>query len=566
VKYTIWQENVVTREAVESIFPLVEQVPLAKMLAQKPWSAPEELADFLHPSLAHIQSPYLLKDMHIAKKIILDALTTKRTIAVWADYDVDGIVSATIMYETLKALGCEDIIIYFPHREEHGYGLHPEGIAELHQQGATLLITVDCGSTNHEEVNLAKSLGMQVVITDHHHVQEHIPDADAFLNPQQPGCEQAYKGICGAFVAWKLCWALQSEDGLVIPSRSREQFPLLALATVADVVPLLNENRVVVLEGLRAVRTTNHIGILALLQSAGLTQSSLTEYDFSHRIAPRLNAAGRIAHATASFRILITKDPVEAKQLAGKLEQLNTERRSITDRCLLSALEQAKEHGDTKALVVRGKDWPPGIVGLLASRLVDLYAKPALAIGFTADRWVGSARSLDCFHITEALGEVSDYLLGFGGHAKAAGFSMTEASVDIFTQRFLELAERSLTDEELMPRLSLDVVLDPKDITGEFFDALQQLAPFGMGNRKPVFALYGCTLLEKREVGSTKEHIKLKVAKDGMVFTGIAFGLRSFVEEIVVNDLVDIAFYLETNTWNGVTTLQLSCVDMRLMQ
>ena len=569
MKYTSWKQREIDPNHLGQAMQLVSDPLFASLLAQRGLITLEEVDDFFTPTISSLESPWRMHGMKQATSLLLHAIQKKERIALWGDYDVDGIVGTAILHTVLTSLTGIEPLVYFPHRVDDGYGLNKTGIDSLVEQGAKLLITIDCGSTNHEQVTYARSQGLTVVITDHHTIHETLPDAHCIINPRQLLCTDSFDGICGATVAWKLGWALLASHGNVqdddtIPFLSLEQLPLVALATVADIVPLTGENRTLVSLGLKGLKHPVHLGLSALITVAGLQEVTITTYDIGYKIAPRLNASGRMAHAKSSFRLLTTKDPHEARLLALKLEQLNNERRALTDIWVEEALEQAKTQGDSKVLIVSGKHWSPGIVGLLASRLVDTFHKPVLAIGYTGDHWVGSARSLDALHITKALAEAKHLLLSFGGHAKAAGFSIESKELESFSTFFCQLIDGLLDDNALIPILEYDLDVSFEAIKGSLHSALERFSPFGHENRKPLCITKGVQLIEKRKVGKDGKHVKCKFKVSDMVIDGIGFNLDKYCEESAEGTIVDVAYHLDINTWQGATTLQLHLVDMRL--
>ncbi len=535
---------------------------VSSVLAHRGLSTAEDAAAFLEcdRSLAH--SPFLMKDMDIAVERINRALSRGERIAVFGDYDVDGITATCIVVDYLTGRG-GDCLHYIPRRIEDGYGLGRDAILSLHQQGVELLITVDCGITGVEEVAYAKSLGMDVVITDHHECKEDLPAAVAVVDPHRPGCPYPFKHLAGCGVALKLVLALGG------PDREEALFAryctLAAIGTVADVMQMSGENRTIVSRGLESIEHSDFIGLHALLQEAGLAGKAITSVQIGFVLAPRINAAGRMGAADMAADLLLCADEGQAASLARQLCALNRERQSVEQEIFSQALEMIEElPGDERsALVLSSSAWHQGVVGIVASRLSEKYSCPSFMIHLTGDVGKGSCRSWGGFNLFAALESCSDLLLGFGGHELAAGFTIEEKNIDAFRTRMNHYAKAYRGGEAPVSSLDIDVVLtDPRRVTLEEVEALDTLEPYGAGNNRPIFALLGATLERAQNVGQNR-HLKLRLSRGSVQLDGIFFSAVAQDCGVAPGGRVDAAFYLQVNEFRGNRTVQLQMVDIR---
>ena len=535
---------------------------VSAVLASRGIDTAEEAAAFLEHEQRLTYSPFLMADMDRAAERVQQALTNGERIAVFGDYDVDGITATCILVDYLRSRGA-DVLHYIPRRIEDGYGLSCDAIEGLHRQGARLLITVDCGITGVEEVDFANSLGMDVVITDHHECKEVLPAAAAVVDPHRPDCPYPFKHLAGCGVALKLALALGG------PDREEALFSryctLAAVGTVADVMQMSGENRTIVSRGLAAIEHSDFIGLHALLKEAGLSGREITSVQIGFVLAPRINAAGRMGAADKAADLLLCTDPEEADRMARELCALNRERQNV-EQTIYSQAEEMIAHmpeRERSALVLESSRWHQGVVGIVASRLSEKYSRPSFMIHLNGATGKGSCRSWGGFNLFAALESCKDLLLGFGGHELAAGFTIKEENIPAFRARMNEYARSFRGGAAPVSVLDVDVVIThPSAVTLEELEALSALEPYGSGNARPVFCLLGATLLRTQNVGQNR-HLKLRLGKGSAQFDGIFFSTVAEDCGCKAGDRVDAAFYLQVNEFRGSRTLQLQMVDLR---
>ncbi len=535
---------------------------VSAVLASRGIDTAEEAAAFLEHEQRLTYSPFLMADMDKAAERVQQALTNGERIAVFGDYDVDGITATCILVDYLRSRGA-DVLHYIPRRIEDGYGLSCDAIEGLHRQGARLLITVDCGITGVEEVDFANSLGMDVVITDHHECKEVLPAAAAVVDPHRPDCPYPFKHLAGCGVALKLALALGG------PDREEALFSryctLAAVGTVADVMQMSGENRTIVSRGLAAIEHSDFIGLHALLKEAGLSGREITSVQIGFVLAPRINAAGRMGAADKAAELLLCSDPAEAERMARELCALNRERQNVEQTIYSQAEEMIARlpDRDRSALVLESSRWHQGVVGIVASRLSEKYSRPSFMIHLNGATGKGSCRSWGGFNLFAALESCKDLLLGFGGHELAAGFTIKEENIPAFRARMNEYARSFRGGAAPVSVLDVDVVIThPSAVTLEELEALSELEPYGSGNARPVFCLLGATLLRTQNVGQNR-HLKLRLGKGSAQFDGIFFSTVAEDCGCKAGDRVDAAFYLQVNEFRGSRTLQLQMVDLR---
>ena len=562
MKFSKWHiaptEEADIRRLGEAGYPqLVSQV-----LAARGISTAEEAAAFLERGRDLTCSPFLMKDMDRAVECISRAISQGRRMAVFGDYDVDGITATVILVDYLKSRGV-DVLHYIPRRIEDGYGLGQDAIRSLHEQGVELLITVDCGITGVEEVDFAASLGMDVVITDHHECKDTLPRAVAVVDPHRPDCTYPFPYLAGCGVALKLVLALGGE------SREEALFSryctLAAIGTIADVMPMSGENRIIVSRGLECITQSDFIGLHALLQEAGLMDKAITSVQVGFVLAPRINAAGRMGAADKAADLLLCQDPAEAARLARELCALNRERQAVEQTIYAQAVEQI-DHlppQERSALVLASDTWHQGVVGIVASRLSEKYACPSFMIHLSGTVGKGSCRSWGGFNLFAALERCSDLLLDFGGHELAAGFTIDVANIPAFRQRMNQLVREYQGGGAPEVCLEIDAALTcPSRVTLTEVEALGMLEPYGAGNARPLFCLMGATLERLQSVGQNR-HLKLRLSKGSSQFDGIFFSVSPDTCPVAAGSRVDAAFYLQINEFRGNRTVQLQMVDIR---
>ncbi len=500
--------------------------------------------------------PSLLPDMHRAVARVYRALLSGEQIAVYGDFDADGISGTALLVQGLSILGGK-AVPYIPHRLTEGYGLKTAALENLHRQGVSLVITVDCGITAIPEVKKAKRAGLDIIITDHHTPLPEIPPALAVVDPKLPDSPYPFSELTGVGVALKLLQALFHSIGR--EEQLEGVMDLVALGTVADVAPLLGENRYLVKQGLKLINTSPRLGIREMIAQAGLEVGSIDSESISWVLAPRLNAAGRLAHAMTSYKLLMTDSPQEARGLTAWLEQKNTERQRLTSRVLTKAREQILARGISPLLVASDRDYPAGIAGLAANRLSEEFRRPSVVIRIGEKSSSGSCRSIPEFNIMSALTHCSSLLTQFGGHSQAAGFILPTKNLPRLLEVLSELATAQLEGMDLRPQLDIDTEVELPELGGDTFQIIQQLAPFGRGNPQPAFLSRGVEVVDCRPMGSEGEHLRVKLKQKNMVWDGVAFRSGNYLAE--VSSTLDIVYNLELDRWGGGGRLRLNILD-----
>lgn len=533
---------------------------MASLLLARGVTTPEAASSWLSHQPPH--DPYLIPDMEQAVERLHRAVETHEPICFYGDYDVDGMSATSIYLSFFGSLGA-NVRAYVPHRQREGYGLNAGAVQKLHDEGVSLLVTSDCGTTSHLEVALARQLGMDVIVTDHHQTDEQMPPAVAVMNPHRAGARYPFRGLCSAGLAYKVAQAYAMRYGEAgVPLESL--LDLVALATIADVVPLHDENRGFVREGLAQLSRGARCGLRALKQVAGVTRDCTAE-TIAFKLAPRLNAAGRLDHALLGVQLLTTESPAEAQRLADRLEQLNRERQRIEADLMSEAVDAAKEQESSAALVLASRRWHVGVVGIAAARLVERFNKPAIVIAIDAKGiGKGSARTVGNFDLYQGLAACRDLVEAFGGHPSAAGVTVRESRLEEFGGRFASVAAEWAMGTTTVPTLHVDVELHLSEVTTRLIREIGAFHPFGAGNPEPIFAVKGLEVMDSRTVG--EKHLKMTVRQGGsMPFDSIGFGMKSLTDRgIPARTPVDLAFIPELNSWNGYDRIQLRIRDVRV--
>lgn len=528
---------------------------LARLLDARGVRTAAEAEAFLHPSTANLHDPMLLHDMSAATERIRRALEMQECIVVYGDYDVDGVCASALLVEALRAHGAQ-ADWYIPSRHKEGYGLNPQAVRTLAER-CSLLITVDCGITSIEEAILANSLGLDMVITDHHEPSSRLPQALAVVDPLLG--DYPFRRLCGAGVALKLVWALFGEEAV------SNLWELAALATVADLVPLLGENRIIVHEGLKRMQKTSRAGIKALLQVAGLSGKTITAGHLGFQIGPRINAGGRLHEASRNVELLLTKEEDAAEAIACALQEENTRRQRMEADILCQADAWVQDHVDfltERAIIVVGRDWNPGVVGLVASRLVERYAWPALVLSENEEGVVtGSARSIPGVNLHAALTRCEHLFIRFGGHAQAAGMTLRAEQLPALREMLSKAIDEVAEKDAFIPSVYYDMDISLGEVTVELIRQFERLAPTGLGNPAPTFRLHGAQVLEARAVGAEGKHLKLRLEQNGTALDGIAFGQGSARAGLAQQ--VDVLFSPGINEYMGRVSAQ--CEVARLL-
>lgn len=548
---------------------------LAQMLLNRGLSDADECRNFLRPDLKTLHDPSLMPNLPAAAQRVAKAIRDGEKIVVYGDYDVDGITSVSILWHAIRLLGGQ-VQYYIPHRIEEGYGLNSEAIGQICDDGAKLIITVDCGVTAVGPARIARERGVDLIITDHHEMHEELPDCFAIVHPRLPG-ENVYPNpyICGAGVAFKLAWGV----GQAISGGSRvtdamrnyliEAMALAALGTIADVVPLVGENRILAHYGLNSLKISKLNGIRALIKGAKLDGQNIDCYHAGFLLAPRLNAAGRMGHANLAAQLLTDADPVKADEIAAYLDQQNRARQSIEKKILTEALEQAEQlgytSGNNRAIVLGGEGWHAGVIGIVASRIVDRFHRPTIMVALNNGHGQGSGRSINGFHLSRALEACGSHLEAYGGHEMAAGLKVKSENFEVFREAFLKHANRLLDPAQLIPELHIDCIAGLEHMSAALVHDLKRLGPFGHGNRKPILCCKGLTLAgPPRRVGKTGDHLQLFVKQGRSQMKCIAFGYGEMFDKLHDGMMLDLAVEPQINEYNGRVSVELTVKDVQL--
>ena len=544
MKYEHWQIPDAPEDAIKTLMDAGYPYLVSSVLAARGVQTSEQAAEALEREASLTCSPFLMKDMDKAVSRISKALESGEKIAVFGDYDVDGITSTCLLTDYLRSRGA-DVTMHIPRRIEEGYGLGCDAIRTLSESGVTLIVTVDCGITGVDETAYAATLGVDLVITDHHECKEQLPAAVAVVDPHRPDCPYPFKHLAGVGVALKLVLALG--EGREAPLFAR-YCTLAAIGTIADVMRMEGENRTIVQCGLEGIDRSDFIGLHALLREAGLTSRPISSIQIGFVLAPRINAAGRMGRAELAAELLLTDDPARAEKLARELCELNRERQSVEQDIFRRAIEQMESlpESERSALVLSSEDWHQGVVGIVASRLSEKFSCPSFMI-----------------HLSGGSGTCSDLLVSFGGHELAAGFTIEERNIPAFRTRMNQYVRAHTGEHPPVSMLDVDVDLQhPSLITLEEVEALSLLEPYGAGNNRPVFCLRGATLESVQGVGQNR-HLKLKLQKSRVNFDGIFFSVTADECGVCAGMRVDAAFYLQVNEFRSQRSIQLQLIDLR---
>ncbi len=545
---------------------------LATLLVNRGIDTPEKAALFLSPSLrAGLRSPLLFPDMERATDRLLRARQNREQVCVYGDYDVDGVTGSAQLLLFLRELGM-DPDLYIPHRTREGYGLNAQAVKVLADRGTKVMVTADCGATAHAEISLAQSLGIDVIVCDHHHVPEQRPPAYAVLNPLEKECAFSFTGLSGAGVVFYLLMGLRMrlrEQGQERGPDLRRYLDLVTLGTVADLVPLVEENRVLVTYGLREIARSQRPGIRALKEVSGEAEVSSSYIGF--RLGPRINAGGRLAEAQKAVELLTTTDLDRARALAADLDQENRARQGIEEQILNQAVAMVQSWPDLAercSIMLASPDWHPGVIGIVASRLVERFHRPTFLIALDGARGKGSGRSPKAFHLYEGLKACADLLDGYGGHRQAAGLSVKASRVEALTERFEAVARSRLNAEDLVPVIEVDAELDLSLLDAQTMTEVRRLEPYGQGNPEPIFFAPQAQVRALRIVGGNPllgkpGHLKLvlRSPRGGPPIDAIGFGMAEV--PVAQGGKIDLLYTPEINVWNGATSLQLRVRDLR---
>lgn len=534
---------------------------LAKLLINRNFTTVEAASKFLNCKLSDVHDPFLMKDMEKACGRIKLALARREKIRIFGDYDVDGITATALLYLIFKKMGIE-ASYFIPNRTEGGYGLNDNDILNAKNDGISLIISVDCGISNFSEIEYANKLGLDSIITDHHEVPQKVPASYAILNPKQSDCNYPYKMLSGVGVAYKLACALQRDYDI----SANDYLDLVALGTVADIAPLVDENRILTKYGIAMFKTTKNLGIRALLDTLNLKDAEINTTHIGYIIAPRINAVGRIGDPNVAIKMFLTEDYGTALHYVQTLNSENQKRQSLENDILLDVEEQLRGAHHENVIMLASDRWHVGVIGIVASKIKERYYRPTVLISIEEDgNCVGSARSINSFSIVDALTSCSDLLKRFGGHKLAAGFSIDFSKIDLFRKKLNHLASETIKVEDLVPTLKIDSEIKLKNINHDLINEIAMLKPFGQQNPKPLFYVGNISVTEHKKIGGVSSHLLLKANQGGCVVEGIGFNMGSYDDKIISPaQSINLVFELDDFTvWEGQKKIQMKIKDIR---
>ncbi len=538
---------------------------IANVMANRNILSKEEAQKFFSPTLESLHDPFLMQDMDKAADRLADCIKNRQNILVFGDYDVDGTTGASTLGLFINSAGGNSEV-YVPDRETEGYGLSTQGVDRAEKIGAELIITSDCGITGHDSVDYANSRDIDVIITDHHMPSPELPEAYAILNPKRNDCSYPFKGLCGGGVTFKLAEAvaklLEINTELVY-----SHLDLITLGTSADLVPILDENRVIVHHGLKSLEKTEKPGLHALLQVSNLLEKELTVGRLIFGVAPRINAAGRLGDANRAVSLFSTDNPIEAAEIARDLDEENRNRQDIQQTIIDEALLKVNSECDLQnenAIVLWEEGWHQGVIGIVASRIKEEFHRPTVIIAMENGVGKGSARSIYNFDLYENLTNCAGHLDGFGGHPMAAGMTISKSNLPLFRDSFITLANNALSDSDLVGTLTIEAEMKLSDINGRFMEFLKKLAPFGPGNMRPQFVSRKVEIAGKPRLVGNGDHLKFRAKQNSKAFDAIAFNMGKHYSDLLSGKPFDLAFVVEENECQGRKSIQLNIRDIKL--
>ncbi len=545
---------------------------VAKILVNRGITGIEHAERFLRSSFEDLHEPFLLPDMEKAVRRIIHAIRSDETIFVYGDYDADGITATSLLVRFFQDIG-KKAEYHIPRRLEEGYGITIGVLEKIKAAGASLVVTVDCGISSVTELRVARAMGLDVIITDHHEPPETIPEALAVVNPRLPGCEYPFKGLAGVGIALKLVQAINAglagkdKAGPGLDVSLLKYLDIVALGTVADVVPLRGENRILVKHGLKVLKESGRAGIQKLKEVALVREDNLSVGTIGYQMAPRLNASGRLGEAGAGVRLLLTDDPEEATEIAHDLEAMNRERQEIEEKILDDARSMIVCAPDYNycSIVLHSSEWHQGVIGIVASRLVEEFYRPTILVSMAGETGKGSARGIPGYNLYQGLERCRDLLEAFGGHKFAAGLSLKKENFGRFKEKFEEAVKNTLTPEDFVPWLRIDSEVRLKDLDWKVYSEIKSVSPFGPANPEPVFESGPLQVMYPKIVG--KNHVRMKLSQDGFAMNSIAFNMGERYQGLAMKKVfINAAFALSASEWQGESTLQLNVRDIHFRQ
>jgi len=561
-KYKIVDEDCVSQ--VSEIFNLPRTI--ARIMSLRGIKSRNDSKEFFYPDIHRLHNPFLMVDMDKAVDLILNTISCKKTILIFGDYDVDGTTSTAFLTLFFQSINVETYF-YIPSRKNEGYGVSKQGIDYAKYIGADILITCDCGINAYDEVSYANKKNINVIITDHHKADDQLPEAHAIINPNRKDCAYPFKGLCGAGVVFKMALAI-CEKGGFNPELVWQNSDVVTLGIAADLVPIQDENRVIAYHGIRYMKRGTNQGITALLKSGGLQKNNITIGKLVFWMTPKINAAGRLGDAARAVKLLTTKNPVLATEIAQDLEKENNRRKDITEQMTNDALYMVKtccNLENENAIILGNRNWHPGVIGIVASRIKETFSRPTIIVSMDDNGYMGSCRSIRGFDMVDALSECNDYLTGFGGHPIAAGLTMHPLNFNNFKEAFLDIANEKVSKSDLMPTINIDSVLNLEELNDQMIKFLNALEPYGPGNMRPIFVSNNLSIDGiPKLLGKSQNTLKFSVKQNRTLIESIGFNMADHFEKLIQNSPIDIAYVIGENDWNGQKTIQLEIKDIKL--
>lgn len=556
-KWQIYETNQEQIEDLKNKYGLNDL--LATILSNRNITEEEQIRLFLNPTRSDFHDPFLITDMDIAVERIIKAIENKEKVTIYGDYDVDGITSITVLKSFLKEIGLETSV-YIPNRLDEGYGLNKNAIDKIAKDGCNLMITVDCGISGLEEIEYANSLGIETIVTDHHEPGNELPNAVAVIDNKRKDSKYPFRELAGVGVVFKLTQALSKKLNLKEEAYLK-YLDIVCVGTISDIVPLVDENRVIAKLGLMLVKQTKNIGLRSIINSSGYAKIDSNTISFG--VAPRINACGRMGKAKEALDLLLSTDIQEVNELTQKLNDHNKERQETEKAIFENAVEKIEKEklNENKAIIVGGENWHHGVIGIVSSKITDMYFKPSILLSFEEDGiGKGSGRSIPGFDLHEALTKCMDTIEKFGGHSMAVGITIRKEKLEEFKEEFEQIAIENKIDQ-IIPIINIDAKINLNDIDKEMVDSMKQLEPFGEANKMPIFAFKNLKIDSIRALSGGK-HLKLTLKNNNNIINAIGFNIGYLAEEYLIGDKVDVAGVLEINTFGGVDNLQINIKDI----